>query len=287
MTVILSWNIQNGRGVDGAVSLARIAEVIRATGKPDVICLQEVSRGLELPGAGRPDQPAELAGLFPDYEMIFGVAVDADPDCAGRRWQFGNALLSKLPVLSVQNHPLPRPAVAGVRHMARQAIKVTVAAPAGLARVINTHLEFHSADQRIAQIARLRDLQEEAISQMRKRPLTDIDGPYREIPFSDSCVMCGDFNLEVGSAEYARMLAPLAAGTQVIADAWPIARPDAPHDPTCGIHDRKQWPQGPHCRDFFFVTGAIREAVRKVSVDVDTDASDHQPLTLEISDNAL
>jgi endonuclease/exonuclease/phosphatase family metal-dependent hydrolase len=86
MTAILSWNVQNGRGVDGVVSLTRIAEVIDAMGTPDVICLQEVSKGLELAGAGVPDQPTELAALFPGYEFIFGIAVDTDPEAEGQRW---------------------------------------------------------------------------------------------------------------------------------------------------------------------------------------------------------
>ena len=287
MTAVLSWNIQNGRGVDGAVSLARIAAVIGAMGEPDVICLQEVSRGLELPGIGAPDQLAELAALFPSYETIFGTAVDADPDGQGLRWQFGNAILSRLPVLSLQHHPLPRPAVANVRHMARQATEVTVAGPGGPLRVVNTHLEFHSADQRSVQISRLRDLQEEAVGQQKRQPLTDGSGPYRAIARPVAGVICGDFNMEAGSAEYELMLAPFAGGGHPIADAWRIARPDQPHDPTCGVHDRTQWPQGPHCRDFFFVNGRMAGAVLDVSVDVRTDASDHQPLMLELDDAAL
>lgn len=282
MTVVLSWNIQNGRGVDGAVSLARIAAVIGAMGEPDVICLQEVSRGLELAGMGAPNQPAELAALFPSYETIFGAAVDADPGGQGQRWQFGNAVLSRLPVLSVLRHPLPRPAVAGIRHMARQATEITVAGPDGPLRVVNTHLEFHSAEQRSVQISRLRDLEEEAVGQKERQLLTDDGGPYRAIARPGAGLICGDFNMDAGSAEYELMLTPLAGGGHPIADAWRIAHPGQPHDPTCGIHDRNQWPQGPHCRDFFFVTGRMAGAVREVSVDVRTDASDHQPLMLEL-----
>ena len=64
MTSILSWNIQNGKGMDGEVSMQRIADVIATMGTPDVICLQEVSRGLALTDdAGAPDQVAELSDL--------------------------------------------------------------------------------------------------------------------------------------------------------------------------------------------------------------------------------
>ena len=44
MIQILSWNIQNGEGVDGKISLNRIADTIFSMATPDVICLQEVSR---------------------------------------------------------------------------------------------------------------------------------------------------------------------------------------------------------------------------------------------------
>ena len=80
MTRILSWNIQNGIGIDGRVSLPRVARVIEEMGPVDVICLQEVSRGLELPGGTAPDQIAELDDLFPQYDAIFGAAVDSDPE---------------------------------------------------------------------------------------------------------------------------------------------------------------------------------------------------------------
>jgi len=282
MTAILSWNVQNGRGVDGVVSLTRIAEVIDAMGTPDVICLQEVSKGLELAGAGVPDQPTELAALFPGYEFIFGIAVDTDPEAEGQRWQFGNALLSRLPVVSIQHHALPRTPVAGVRHMARQATEVVVETANGTLRIINTHLEFHSTEQRAAQVARIRSILGDASGHADLPPLTSTEGPYREPPAPNGSVICGDFNMEADSTEYRHMCKPAAFGP--IADAWECTRPRQPHDPTCGVHDQQQWPQGPHCRDFFFLTGSAIETARTVIVDVVTEASDHQPLFLDLSD---
>ncbi|MDA9981782.1 endonuclease/exonuclease/phosphatase family protein [Gammaproteobacteria bacterium] len=41
---ILTWNIQAGTGVDGNNDMSRIAQVIKDTGNPDIICLQEVAR---------------------------------------------------------------------------------------------------------------------------------------------------------------------------------------------------------------------------------------------------
>ena len=78
MIRILSWNIQNGKGCDDQVSLSRIAHEIEAMGAPDVICLQEVSRGLSVFNSDdRPDQMSELAELFGGYEGVFGPAIEA------------------------------------------------------------------------------------------------------------------------------------------------------------------------------------------------------------------
>ena len=55
-----------------------------------------------------------------------------------------------------------------------------------------------------------------------------------------------------------------------------------PNDPTCGMFDRDQWPGGPHCRDFLFVTGDVASCVRAIEVDLETDASDHQPVRLDL-----
>jgi len=285
MTVVASWNIQNGKGADGVVSLPRIAEVISRMGEPDVICLQEVSRHLPVSGAGfAVDQIAELADLFPGYEVIFGVAIEAAGAAGTQRWQYGNATLSRLPVTSVFHHALPQPPHAGVRQMPRQVSEVTVATGNTSLRVMNTHLEYHSLEQRLAQIARLRDLHLQAAAVANNLPDYDDSGSYRFLDRPESCVLCGDFNIEVGSPEYAAMLVPAADDGVVFRDAWRICHVDRPHEPTCGVHDTVQWPQGPHCRDFFFVAGAAACAVDGVCVDIETNASDHQPLMLAIAD---
>ena len=94
--------------------------------------------------------------------------------------------------------------------------------------------------------------------------------------------MCGDFNMETDFAEYGAMLAPLADGVAPLQDAWRVVHPDRPHDPTCGLHHKDLWPQGPHCRDFFFVTDGVARAAQGFTVNTETDASDHQPLMLRL-----
>jgi exonuclease III len=48
------------------------------------------------------------------------------------------------------------------------------------------------------------------------------------------------------------------------------------------LHDVKQWPDGPHCRDFFFITNDLVDTVQKIEVNTETAASDHQPVWLEL-----
>ena len=116
MTAIVSWNIQCGKGCDGVVDLERIAGVVKAMGEADVICMQEVARNDPEIAAGA-DQAAQLEALFPGYQVLFGPGLDRPPR------QFGNVLLSRLPVLQVFLHLLPQPAEGGIKHMQRQAIE--------------------------------------------------------------------------------------------------------------------------------------------------------------------
>ena len=278
MTTVLSWNIQNGRGVDGVISLERIAGVIGEMGGADVICLQEVSRHLSLSeGDGAPDQVAQLSALFPDYSVVFGAAVEVSLSGSELRWQFGNATLTRLPVLSVFRHHLPQPAEPGIRHMPRQATEVTVSAAADPLRIINTHLEFHSIAHRLAQVLRLREIVEEPALNVLSPPQTDPSGPYQYIERPAECVLCGDFNFLQDSPEYRLLCGKLGDPAHLI-DLWPVTNGEKPHDLTCGVHDHLQWPQGPHCRDFFFSTDCVAAGAAEVIVNTVTDASDHQPL---------
>lgn len=270
MTAIVTWNIQNGKGCDGVIDLSRIASVIRRMGEADVICLQEIAHH-DPAFAGGADQVAELQALFPGYAAVFGVALWRD----GR--QYGNLLLSRLPLLQAFTHLLPRPAQGGIKHMQRQAIEAVVGTRAGPLRVMTTHLEYYSVAQRAAQIARLRELQQEAADND-ARPATPAASPYDAVPRPASVVLCGDLNLLPHDNEYAQLFQP------PLQDAWTFVRKQEPHPPTTGLHDRAQWPMGGHCRDYFAVTGDVAARIAALDVDLATDASDHQPLKLVLRD---
>lgn len=280
MIAIVCWNIRWGEGRDGRVDLARIVDTAKAMGDASVLCFQEVARHFSAIDNGA-DQIALFAQLLPGYEAVFGAGTDLGAAQIGKRRQFGNLILSRLPVLEVCSHLLPRPATAEARHMQRQALEVTLATPSGPLRVITTHLEYHSAEHRAAQIERLRVLHQ-AVS---AHPLIDptaagaIAEPNMAPIGRCPTVLCGDFNMEKSEAGYGRLLQPFNDTTPPLIDAWTVVHPGVEHPATCGIYELVHWP-APNCRDFMFITADLVERARGLDIDVKTDASDHQPLRL-------
>jgi endonuclease/exonuclease/phosphatase family metal-dependent hydrolase len=189
---ILSWNIQCGLGCDGRTDLARIVRTARAMADADVFCFQEVSRGFSALDHGE-DKPARLAELLPGYQPVFRPAVEqVDED--GRHREFGNMVLSRLPLLAIANHLLPWAAVDDLRSMRRSALEVLVQSASGPLRILTTHLEYHRA-HRDLQVRRLRELQEEAEALGRLSFRDTSPGPYRNGPPPPAgTVICGDFN---------------------------------------------------------------------------------------------
>jgi len=67
-------------------------------------------------------------------------------------------------------------------------------------------------------------------------------------------------------------------------DAWSVCYPERSHALTCGLSDHAQGADGPDCRDFIFVSEDMTSRVRRVEVNGVTDASDHQPILIELAD---
>ena len=280
---LLCWNVQWCRGVDGRVDPQRIARVIRELADPDVICLQEVARGFDtLAGSDGEDQFAILAEAFDGYTAIEGIAVDV-PDEPGHRRQFGNLLLSRLPVRQAWRHLLPWPADAEHADMQRVAVEAVVEAPdVGDLRVTTTHLGYYSAAQRLAQIDGLRALHAAAHGHRIKPARADVsNGPFHWRPRPTAGIVCGDCNCEPGSPGHARMLERFDDGTPAFHDAWELTHPGQPHEPTVGLYDTVQWPRRFAC-DFAFVSEDMAPRVQSLRIDAASAASDHQALLLRL-----
>ncbi|MDH3944218.1 MAG: endonuclease/exonuclease/phosphatase family protein [Anaerolineae bacterium] len=90
---VMSYNLHNAFNTDGRLDLEALAVVIEESGA-EVIALQEISRGWLIWGSvDMMEWLAQRLGM----NYVYGPAADA---------QWGNAILSKYPIISAENHPL-------------------------------------------------------------------------------------------------------------------------------------------------------------------------------------
>lgn len=279
---LLSWNVRWCCGMDGVVDPLRIAREARRLADPDVFCLQEVADNFgALAGSGGENQAELLAQAFPGYAAAYAWGVDVADGTGGRR-RFGNLILSRFPVLQVLRHLLPWPAAAGAPSMPRVALEAVVEVPFGPLRVTTTHLEYYSAAHRADQVERLRELHAEACARARTEAAQpDSDGPFRPYPRPASAILCGDFNLRPDDPLHARLQEGYVDGAPRLLDAWQQAHPRAAHPPSFRLHDPARG-ETPYCCDFVLVSEDLAPGVRSLSIDAETQASDHQPVALEL-----
>jgi len=285
---LITWNTQWCCGLDGTVSPQRIVDGARAMADFDVLCLQEVAQGFGRLRGKPGDQPAQLAALLPGYRCFFGAAVDEFlPD--GSRQRFGNLVATRLPVARVQHHALPWPADGGVLSMPRMCTVVTVLSPLlGALRVMTTHLEYYSAPQRLAQALSLCGLHDEACAVAAAPPQPSDDGsPFQTKVHTPHAVLCGDFNAAASDAAIAAIVSPAhgANAAHGFRNAWPLAHGSTPHAPTFRLFDTT-YGAGPMACDFVFVSAGLAPHVLQVQVDLQTRASDHQPVFVEFGNAA-
>jgi endonuclease/exonuclease/phosphatase family metal-dependent hydrolase len=280
---LLSWNIQWGRGMDGRVDLGRILRTIHETGDFDVICLQEVAVNFPgLPGSLGEDQIAELAAALPGYTAVYGPATDV-PDGRGGRSQFGNAIFSRLPVGQVWRHLLPWPAEPGTPSMQRVLVEAIVDADIGPLRVMTSHLEYYSRRQREAQIDAIRRLHAEACAMSARPTLVEEQGGSFEVfPRPAQALLCGDMNFPASAPDRLRLLASFSDGAPGFRDAWSELHPGETHAPTVGIH-KVEFVDRPECFDFVFVTEGLAGRLKAHGINAATEASDHQPVWVELA----
>jgi endonuclease/exonuclease/phosphatase family metal-dependent hydrolase len=277
---LVTWNAQWCCGLDGVVDPRRIVDGARALVDFDVLCLQEIAVNYpRLAGNASGDQPALLAALLPGFQVFFGAAVDEWE--GGERRRFGNLVATRLPVAQVQHHPLPYPADRGVRSMPRVCVCVTVQHPQlGAVRIMTTHLEYYSKPQRMAQAIAVRELHAQYCAQAAAPPQLSSDGsPFQSKVHTAEAIVCGDFNFETRDHEYAELTRPFGHGR--LHDCWPLLNGSAPHAPTFRLFDGTYGPDAIAC-DFVFASDGLKDRVKRFAIDSRTQASDHQPVALEL-----
>src|SRR4051794_36160283 len=143
---LITFNAHHGVGEDERHDLPRLAKLL-ASADADVICLQEVDRHF-----GDRSEDVDQALLLSralDMQLAWGPAIDEPRPGEPAARQYGNALLSRLPILISDVHPLP-----GTGEP-RSALRTMVELDGGTLWVTATHLTTHSAEERAAQVAAL------------------------------------------------------------------------------------------------------------------------------------
>jgi endonuclease/exonuclease/phosphatase family metal-dependent hydrolase len=280
---LITWNIQSARSPAGGADLDRIIACLDRFSDFDVLCVQEVACGFAArDGSEGGDQFAGLARRLHGYTAIEAVFTDTLHVDGGRR-RMGGMVFSRHPVLQVFRHTLPWPPDPEVMSMPRGALEVTLETPSGLLRVVNTHLEYFSERQRMAQVELLRALHREAWAHATSpRPGPPEAGPFAAVPRAAPAILAGDFNMLPHSPEYLRLLASFADGTLPWRDAWQIAHPGRRHAPTVGLHNEAPGAGLPFTFDYLFVSADLSARVRQVRIDGSEEGSDHQAMLLEL-----
>ncbi len=287
--IFVSYNIQYGFGLDGRYDLERIAKGLEGA---DVIALQEVTRGFAR--NGHADMPGAIGALFPDHFWVYGPACDIHVEAApgqislprGTRFQFGNMVLSRWPILSVRTLLLPRSRTVDKINLQRGATETVIALPDGAVRVYSVHLDHVSGDERIAQLRYLN----ERINAFVHEGASLTGGAefgLAEPPLPADYVVMGDFNMEPESPEYC-----VFAGS---ADRFygRTARIGTPVDAFAALGayrpESYSW-MDPDDRgrrmhlDYCFVSCGLKDRLKSAFIDTDCQGSDHFPLRVEIGD---
>ena len=244
---LVTFNIHHGVGDDQRHDLPRLAMLL-ASLEADVICLQEVDRHY----GERTDEvdQALLLSRGLDMQLAWGPAIDEAGPTGRPNRQYGNALLSRLPILVSDVHRLPGGGEP------RSALRTMIELDGGALWVTNTHLTTRSAEERAAQVATIADLLTEPM---------------------ETGVLVGDLNTGADAPE-------LDSLRERLTDAWHLARA---RDDRAGWRFWRDdagdtFPAGsPRKRiDQVWVSGGIAVASAHV---VDAEgASDHLPVVVDL-----
>lgn len=294
---IVTYNIQYGKGRDGQYDLERTAKVIEDA---DVIALQEVERFWKR--SGYVDQVTVLANLLPDFYWVYAPGLDIDASyrdddnrLINRRRQFGIMLLSRAPIISSRSFPLPKFG-ALIQHSIQQSLlEAVIDTPASPIRVYSAHLSHLSAETRIPQIEAVLNIIDRAPSEggawCGGHP--DPESGWTEggePPMPRPAMLMGDLNFTPGSSQYDLIAGPLSPshGRLVrrdgLLDAWIVAghedKDRVTHPAITGAVENGL--DTDTCLDYCFLTADLADRVRSVHIDSTADASDHQPVWIEV-----
>lgn len=243
---VLTYNVHSCVGMDGKLSARRIARVIART-QPDIVALQELDVGRAR--SGHEDQARTIAHYL-SMEHHFHPAIHVEDE------QYGDAILSHLPMRLVKAAPLPPAPAPGSKREPRGALWVAVDVGGTEVQVINTHLGLWPGE-------RLRQVEELLGGHWLGDPRCQ--GPV---------ILCGDFNATPRSA-VCRKLCTRLEDAQVKLDSHRPRNTFSTRIPAARI-------------DHIFLTGGI--AVSGIDIpgsQLAKVASDHRPLVATLTVQAV
>jgi len=176
---VMTYNIHHCKGMDGKISIERIADVIRRS-DADIVGLQEVDRYFFRSNFRH--QVKQIASKL-GYNFAFGANLGVAP------FGYGNAVVSRYPIISDRNIALPG------KLEPRGALKTTIRLNNGfdLAFIV-THLGLSTSD---------REQQVNAI-------IDSLKGMYKGV------IIAGDFNARIESPEFSKLHEFLNDGYQQV-----------------------------------------------------------------------
>lgn len=285
---LVTYNIQFGLGADGRYDLGRIADTVA---EADIIALQEVERFWQR--SGMVDEPQAIADRLPEHHWVYGANLDMDAswrDGAGRlinrRRQFGTMILSRWPILSSRNFPLPKFGTLTQHSMQQGLLEAVIDPGNGPLRIYSVHLSHLTAATRLPQVRAMLDILARAPSEGgawcggHPDPAAGwTEGA--EPPMPREAIVMGDMNFVNLSEEYTLMTGPMTGrfgrllNREGLVDAWVAAG----HDENTG----RTHPFGVRI-DHCFLSASLAPRVRAARVDEGARGSDHWPLWVELAD---
>lgn len=282
----VTYNIQYGFGMDGSYDLDRIVDAVSGA---DVIALQEVTRNM--PTNDLADMVTGITERLPDYFHVygapFGINLGSSVDegrAVDRHFQFGNMVLSKTPVLATRTILLPRTATYNVLNFQRCALEAMIETPAGPVRFYSVHLDHVSVEERLEQIAFLKqNVLHHTFTGGAATELSTFGFP--EIPVPDHALIMGDLNLEPEGPEYRALCGTASDEYGRSRRASHLTDVTRPADNA--IVDTMTWfdPRGEKRSkrlDYCLASASLAPHCQSPRVDEDDRGSDHRPVWIDI-----
>jgi endonuclease/exonuclease/phosphatase family metal-dependent hydrolase len=202
------------------------------------------------------------------------------------RFQFGNMVLSRWPILSTRTLLLPRSRTIHKLNLQRGATEAVIATPTGALRVYSVHLDHVSVDERIWQLQFLNE-RINAFVQEGGSLTGAVEFELPDPPVPEDYLIMGDFNMLPESPEYRAF-----AGTS---DGYygRVGRVGTPVDAFAALSayapDSYSWmdPQDRSKRmhlDYCFVSCGLESRLKSARIDTGSLGSDHFPVWVELED---